>query len=163
MLKQKQFINKENYDLVPKDYGKEDDKKEEEEGNGVDLEKLEERLRKSELEAKNRGVAPFTNEEPTSDQKKKLPLVAFDTNMNKDREELGDYTSVTDQMQNDYDSCIRAMHISTLTSDKEIKRLSQTNQTYNMIASQFGLHSASERSFKKHKNYSKLSAMSSIY
>jgi type IV secretory pathway VirJ component len=99
----------------------------------------------------------MTANRPTTYQNKlQNQFMTSDRLMNAYRNELGDYSNTTNQMNNDIQNATRAMNCSTLSSQREVDRIVDQNMTYNSLASEYGLMSVSNKNFKKSKNRNRL-------
>ena len=62
---------------------------------------------------------------------------------------LGDYQRQNSQVMGVADEAERALQLSTLESKRELQKMQDSNTTLQMLASQRGLHAASERQVKR--------------
>ena len=156
-----------NMSLIARDIPKEDKlEKKKQDASSDKLKDIESVLRESDAEQKETVAAPFeTTTGMSSNMKKALPLVATSEvqQLRRQPNKLGTYTNLTNQEQNSYrDDIDRAFHVSTLESKHGTERLATANKVYDMLASQIGLHSVSERTYKKYRNVNKLANSMSL-
>jgi hypothetical protein len=149
-----------NTNLVPRDIPREDKEEKKQSQSSNKLKQIESVLRESDVEQKDTIAAPQeTTTGMSAAMRKALPLVATNEvqHLRRQHNKLGTYTQLTNQEQSSYrDDIDRAYHVSTLESKHGTERLATANRVYDMLATQIGLQSVSERTYKKYKKVNKL-------
>jgi hypothetical protein len=117
------------------------------------MEALEGILRKNTTDRQNLVNAPMSTQQPNMRHEQIRSTLRYgnDDLYKRYNNHIGDYKLQNDQVTGVADEAERALQLSTLESKRELKKLEDSNQTLSMLASQRGLHAASERQVKRNK------------
>lgn len=130
--------------------------------NATKISQLEQSLREDVIEGKTQQTSEMAGNAPTPTPNQAAQLRRLDTQegdaFNNRQLKLGDYTNLIRQMKEDQSRATQQMLVSTLSSQKETAKLSNGDNEFAYLSSQFGLEVRSNRSFK---NAKKLPLMSS--
>ena len=126
------------------------------------ISQLEQSLREDVIEDKTRQTSEMAGNSSVPTAKQAAQLRRLDIQegdaFNNRKMKLGDYTNLIRQMKEDQSRATQQMLVSTLSSQKETAKLSNGDNEFAYLSSQFGLDVRSNRSFK---NAKKLPLMSS--
>ena len=154
-----------NLGLVP--FGVKQNNKQKGGATSTKVNELERVLRAQVINGKEQFASPDAGQKlAQSDPRKKMLsdslYLGKDDMYKKYSNHLADYTSLSKQMSGVSDSAVRALELSTLESKKELYRLQQTNSDLSMVASQFGLETASDRQFKRRKKINRMTGQTTL-
>jgi hypothetical protein len=153
-----------NLGLVP--FGVKQNKKAQD-GGSSKVNELEAVLRAQVVNQKEQFASPDAGQQLAGSNPRKRILsdslyLGKDAMYKKYSNHLADYANISKQMDGLSDSALRALELSTLESKKELYKLQQTNSDLSMVASQFGLETASDRQFRRRKKINRMSGQTSL-
>ena len=128
------------------------------------LTQLEAELRNDTMKAKQEqnNQSAGGAQQPTNEQRRmQMKYDPQTQDYNLYGNQLGDFSTLLKQMTTDVEGGTNAMQLSTLESKKEIVRLEDANEQWDMITSQFGLTSRGDKVVKKAMKTNKLDGNSS--
>lgn len=154
-----------NLGLVP--FGVKQNNKQKGQAPSAKVNELESVLRAQVINEKEEFASPDAGQQlsQSDPRKKKLSdslYLGKDDMYKQYSNHLADYTNISKQMSGVSDSALRALELSTLESKKELYRIQQTNSDLSMVASQFGLETASDRQYKRRRKINRMTGQTAM-
>jgi hypothetical protein len=130
------------------------------------ISQLEQSLREDVIDSKTKQTAELAGNASMPTAKQAAQIRRLDIHegdaFNNRQLKLGDYTNLIRQMKEDQSRATQQMFVSTLASQKETAKLTDGDNEFAYLSSQFGLDVRSNRSFKNAKKLPLMSAQNTL-